>query len=979
MARTLPLAAVFNLWWIAPALLFYGRHPTVTPTANVSDWSWTHAHASIPNILRLVPIWSWPSPTYFPYAATLERPGLVALAFVPSAVTISSLLVTRGPERRMAVSVVGILAGATLLAKGLHPPLASLNRALYHVPGLWLYREPASKFGMLVAGTLAIGIALFVSSFRSGSGRRNAALAVVAAATIVSFPLWLGRVIPDNRPELAPEHVQIPPYWHELARYLERDPGRTLVLPPDDYYQMPYRWGYYGDDSLPNALIHSSVVILPNPQPPAKGLGYFEADPGAASLAARLRLALSRRGFADAARFARALGIRWVIVRRDIDARFPDRTILDPVALSAQLSRSGAFRPVRHFGALDLFEVPAPRASVWATRSVVWLRPSDPPGAALAVAPGFVTEDVSRQLSSPRLIEPGIEGHGALRTFPTRENERERVTVVERWPRGLASTLVAGPHSVRVVLPTLRAAGRELASFGVGATLPLGPQSSTRLFGLDGSIVETARDGQAPIILTGGAHRLTTYRRAERSVVVGGSFESRTWKLGNCDASGRPAGAVGLGAERVAGGVDGRFALRLSAHRDAACEYTPLQGIDASSVYQISLAYRWKHGAPPRLCIWEQEPRRCAPLEPLAARTRWTRSTQLFRLEPTTRHAWLYLYADAQSEPNAVLYDAVRVERFEPARAATFAVRPAESWALAHTPSQERKPLRVTIESRRALLVPVRVEGAWSHVADCAATDRRPPGHVGIRELATRAAGRYAVTLEARAHAACVHAPVRAFDPAASYRLSLEYRRVRGARPRVCVWERGPGRCAPFPPLGGSSRWHRIAWSIGPDPGTSGLDVYLYADGVPSGTKIRYRGLTVTRLPAAPEVVALDMPAPAAGSPTVSFTSSGGGTEYTVHVQGATEPYVLVLNETFNSGWHLSGTDGAGHIRVNEYANGWIVDRPGSYSLTIRYTPQRIVSIARGVSVAGLSATVLLLGALALRRARRRDRSACSG
>jgi arabinofuranan 3-O-arabinosyltransferase len=976
--RTLPLVAIVNLWWIVPAIVFYGRRPTVTPAANVASWNWTHAHASIPNVLRLVPTWSWPQPEYFPYAVTLERPGLVALAFLPAGVTVGALLTTRGAERRLAAWVVGVLAGATVLAKGLHPPLSSLNRAIYHLPGMWLYREPATKFGMVVAGTLAAGIAVFVSSFPSRRGRRSAAVAVLGAATIVSYPLWLGQVVPDNRPQLGPEHIQIPAHWYELARYLGRDRGRTLVLPADDYYQVPYRWGYYGDDSLPKTMIRSSVVIPPDPQPPAAGFGYFEPDPGAARMTADLRRALSAGAIVDAARLARALGIRWVVVRGDVDAEFPGRRILDPAALSGELSGSPGFRRVRKFGALDLFEVRAPHEAVWATRSAVVLRSGGAPGAALAIAPAFTTADTGTKLRSPRLTELPAHRQRPLLTLPTTENERESLAVVSRWPRGIAATLVAQRHSVSVVLPTLTAEGRELASLGVGTELPLGHRTAKRFFGLDGRVVVSEADGRASIILAGGAHRLITYARAEKNVIGDGSFESGTWTLGNCNASGRPARATMIRAQRVPVGVDGRFALRLSARRDTACASTPLRTIDPSSLYRISLAYRKGLGAPPRLCLWEQEPGRCAPLVRLAAHETWTRSTDLFRLDPATRHASVYLYADASSAPAAVLYDAVRVERFVPERSAAFTVRPAGSWHLTHLAPAERSPLRLYLESRGALLDSVRVEGIWSRVSDCARADRRRPAQVGIRALPTRAAGRDVLALQARAHSACVHARVRAFDPAATYQLSLDYRRISGAAPRLCVWESGPDQCAALPALDERSGWHRITWSFRADPGTRRLDVYVYADGVSSGTQILYRRLGVTRLPAAPEVAVAASSPPTHGAPRVSSERKSEGTEYNVQVHGATEPYLLVLNETYERGWRLSGADGARHIRVNGYANGWVVDRTGSYSLTLSYAPQRVVTLARGFSFGGVAAGLLALGALSLRRWRRRDTGPCS-
>ena len=63
------------------------------------------------------------------------------------------------------------------------------------------------------------------------------------------------------------------------------------------------------------------------------------------------------------------------------------------------------------------------------------------------------------------------------------------------------------------------------------------------------------------------------------------------------------------------------------------------------------------------------------------------------------------------------------------------------------------------------------------------------------------------------------------------YRLTLEYRRVRGNPPRVCVWQEGPNTCAPVPQLQSGAGWHHLDAALQLDPNTSRLDLFVYADG----------------------------------------------------------------------------------------------------------------------------------------------------
>ncbi len=71
-----------------------------------------------------------------------------------------------------------------------------------------------------------------------------------------------GAIAPDHRPVLPSTHVRVPGYWTAMASYLKASapPGNLLVLPEDDYYQMPYTWGYYGADTFITDLIARHVV-----------------------------------------------------------------------------------------------------------------------------------------------------------------------------------------------------------------------------------------------------------------------------------------------------------------------------------------------------------------------------------------------------------------------------------------------------------------------------------------------------------------------------------------------------------------------------------------------------------------------------------------------------------------------------------------------------------------------------------------------
>ena len=86
---------------------------------------------------------------------------------------------------------------------------------------------------------------------------------------------------------------------------------------------------------------------------------------------------------------------------------------------------------------------------------------------------------------------------------------------------------------------------------------------------------------------------------------------------------------------------------------------------------------------------------------------------------------------------------------------------------------------------------------------------------------------------------------------------------------------------------------------------------------------------------------------------------------YDTDIRDATEPFWLVLHESLSDGW-VATIDGASlgpPTMVDGYANGWLVDpsRFGpAFRVSLRWTPQRIVWIALGLSGAALA---LLVGA----------------
>jgi len=87
-------------------------------------------------------------------------------------------------------------------------------------------------------------------------------------------------------------------------------------------------------------------------------------------------------------------------------------------------------------------------------------------------------------------------------------------------------------------------------------------------------------------------------------------------------------------------------------------------------------------------------------------------------------------------------------------------------------------------------------------------------------------------------------------------------------------------------------------------------------------------------------------------------------TKYVVHIH-ATSPYLLVFSTTFAKGWaaYIQGSvvPDHDHVVVNGYANGWLINKTGSYSIVIAFLPQTTFYYGVIVSAATVGVSILYL------------------
>lgn len=80
----------------------------------------------------------------------------------------------------------------------------------------------------------------------------------------------------------------------------------------------------------------------------------------------------------------------------------------------------------------------------------------------------------------------------------------------------------------------------------------------------------------------------------------------------------------------------------------------------------------------------------------------------------------------------------------------------------------------------------------------------------------------------------------------------------------------------------------------------------------------------------------------------------------------STSPFILILNQEFNTNWvaHIDGeaVDSTSHFQANGYANAWYIDKPGSFDVVLEYRGQNYFYAGMGISALTFVGCLCYLG-----------------
>jgi arabinofuranan 3-O-arabinosyltransferase len=800
----LPLLLTTSAYWMVPAIIHLSEmHLNQTGIFLGFNWTAGELRTTVRNAFWLNTRWMWIAPEYFPYARSYDQWPLSALRFALPALAFSVLALPRimrrdhrpTRDRSLRLAVAGATAAlfVIFMATGTKPPGNILFDRLYRLPYGWLLQEP-ERFVMVVALAYAILIAILVDSLLDHESvaqymrsrhlkapvfRFSVAPLAIGMAALVGFPLYTGALVPDSGPPLPawanharPQHVQMPAYWEEMARFADGVTirGSVLVMPPDDYYEMPYTW-YYGGDAFIAEMFNRHVLVPSYPPTPLIDAVNLTAQ------------SILHRDWRQAEALVTALDAPLILVRRDIVTPFHNHSILPPDDLTAALLAAPNFVLVKQIGLLDLFEV---RRSTQETD----------------VGARFAT--INTQTPDLRVLSVLPPNTSLVSTEPL----PQALNVVEAPPLELWR---ADGGTLSWQSPASPAGGLDRIAELQSKTVVSLDRAGSFISGPDIKLSPSADPWTALSMLP-----------EAREAINNGDFAIGGWgPVSDCYPAILTQVKPTLVATVLGGrGPGGSPALELFASGGSACVGRRLDWGGGSLL--ISLMVDHIQGAAPEVCLWETGPNRCALLPSIPTTDGWSNYRAMITPDVGTKSLTLFLQASAYrtQSPTTTHYALVRV----------IEVPTLPSFVVTYSPKSTNDAISISVIGRTAISNGNFTEGIWAPVGDCNTLhpEQAKAGLSARISSGSAPGGLPALRLAASLDTACES---RSLDwRGGPLVLSVMVHHVQGAPPRICMWETGPDRCAPIPSVSDESGWWTYRTFFKPDSRTTGLSIYLYAD-----------------------------------------------------------------------------------------------------------------------------------------------------
>lgn len=923
------LAILLNAWWAYAAAITLDGGSIAQTFSGPLAWAWVNQHASLLNLLSMQGQWSWPQKVYYPWSVTYHHGILPWLLFAPFLLAlISAFWMQRERNRWMWIGWGGV---SLWIGQGTHPPFGWINTWLYmHAPLFWLFRDPQVEMDILLLVSLMMLAGLVIDEFYKnlknfGRFKARSGISVVfvtiAAATLMSngYGLITGHAFPHHVAASTPSsNVHVPTYWSWAARFLNSPShagGRILALPNDDFYQMPYRWGFYGTDSIAQSYFHAPVVLL-NPNPS----GYLAGTASYQETLSRLYTAIASHPEEHIAPMLRSMGIHWIVERGDINWQVRGRNILPAPYIKWYLAHQPGIQKVRTFGALTVYRVQsyqhvvsvASQADVWsgnavpplaipktltsriAHGNVAWLfrkAPHLPVGQRVQELP---TLDVPHYLP--------VTHSGYLYLRPT------TVAVQARWRRDhLTVRLVGFPirQGSRII--------RWTRSEDIPLSSPLPAIVGVQVGGSNFTWSSQSRAFRGGHFVTVGSYTLPTENGSTTIKLLRGHNIplATSWSaVGNCNAyAALPASQTQLWERALTGG-----GIELHAGTQAACSEKVSQEAAGPGILSVSVQSKHVEGKPPAVALLEG--RRVIMHTVLGMSSTWSVWSG-YTDSALRRRLSVFTYSFASPGHPTINDYRVALTQFHVGAQRTISLTGSTFPVSAGKIIQDNAPLGRN-------LVPKRFVGGelWTPIFNSNAYRKESLVRAGIKGFVHNGV----LTLQARSDGAGEAETISGVGGHV-VTIRVDARTVHGNPAAVSIVNLSTGKVLWNTSLpAGVSGWHNLSTvlTLPQSDGAIGIDFYAYGGGGTS-TVTQYRNPSIKMW--APGVQTAWL---ISGNGKSLFAGplkeSGNGSTY--HVTLNHGDRLLILHTSYSPLWAIRwrGSRQAWmHVRVDGIYNGWVI------------------------------------------------------
>jgi hypothetical protein len=359
-----------NIYWILPYIYYYiyfciSHSDIITSIPTAEALAWSSSRSSFLNIFWLNPLWYW-RPEYVPYIDFFNNSFVLFISFFPFICASFSLLIPH-PSTRLQIAIIALaLVILVFLVKGFHEPHANIYIAILRAfpYASILFREQQTKFMPLVILLISILISYTLnyvySKLRNSIIKNTFIFCIFFLFLIPNIPLFTGKAI-EKKTDLLPfsSYVKIPQYWFDIGQFFDMIEGNytILILPLNDYYQVGYKWGYYGADSLPIRAIRKPVLYSPY------SLWYLHLEAVDRELKLIQEMILNGNNSNILVDKLCILNIRFILIRKDILWNYSgipllkERRLASPFDIENKLKAYG-FKFIKDFGELTIYENP---------------------------------------------------------------------------------------------------------------------------------------------------------------------------------------------------------------------------------------------------------------------------------------------------------------------------------------------------------------------------------------------------------------------------------------------------------------------------------------------------------------------------------------------------------------------------------------------------------------------------------------------